>query len=95
MICFHRLTVVQSLSFSLLPVNPQQVDIAARKAGIVAGAPLKLSRFRVDRYREKTQDRHSRQSVRDFIISQLSFFTARGKAFGWQMRHVKSYMENL
>jgi AmmeMemoRadiSam system protein A len=31
----------------------QQVDIAARKAGIAPGAPLKLSRFRVDRYREK------------------------------------------
>jgi hypothetical protein len=31
----------------------QQVDIAARKAGIVPGEPLKLSRFRVDRYREK------------------------------------------
>ena len=30
----------------------QQVDIAARKAGIAPGAPLKLSRFRVDRYRE-------------------------------------------
>ena len=30
----------------------QQVDIAARKAGIAPGAALKLSRFRVDRYRE-------------------------------------------
>jgi MEMO1 family protein len=30
----------------------QQVDIAARKAGISAGAALKLSRFRVDRFRE-------------------------------------------
>jgi AmmeMemoRadiSam system protein A/AmmeMemoRadiSam system protein B len=30
----------------------QQVEIAARKAGIQPGAPLKLSRFRVDRYRE-------------------------------------------
>lgn len=30
----------------------QQVDIAARKAGIAPGEPLKLSRFRVDRYRE-------------------------------------------
>lgn len=29
----------------------QQVDIAARKAGIPPGAPLKLSRFRVERYR--------------------------------------------
>jgi len=31
----------------------QQVNIAARKAGIAPGAPLKLSRFRVDRFREK------------------------------------------
>jgi len=31
----------------------RQVEIAARKAGISAGTPLKLSRFRVDRYREK------------------------------------------
>ncbi|HEV2884408.1 MAG TPA: AmmeMemoRadiSam system protein A [Pyrinomonadaceae bacterium] len=31
----------------------QQVEIAKRKAGIAAGAPLKLWRFRVDRYREK------------------------------------------
>ena len=30
----------------------QQVDIAARKAGIPAGTPLKLTRFRVDRVRE-------------------------------------------
>jgi AmmeMemoRadiSam system protein A/AmmeMemoRadiSam system protein B len=30
----------------------QQVDIAARKAGIPVGEPLKLFRFRVDRYRE-------------------------------------------
>ena len=30
----------------------QQVDIAVRKAGIAPGAPLKLSRFRVNRYRE-------------------------------------------
>jgi AmmeMemoRadiSam system protein A len=30
----------------------QQVDIAARKAGIAPGTPLKLSRFRVDRFRE-------------------------------------------
>jgi AmmeMemoRadiSam system protein A len=30
----------------------QQVDIAARKAGIPPGTPLKLSRFRVDRFRE-------------------------------------------
>jgi AmmeMemoRadiSam system protein A/AmmeMemoRadiSam system protein B len=34
----------------------QQVDIAARKAGISDGAPLKLSRFRVDRYRESKQN---------------------------------------
>ena len=31
----------------------QQVNIAARKAGIPPGNPLKLSRFRVDRFREK------------------------------------------
>ncbi|HEY2974120.1 MAG TPA: AmmeMemoRadiSam system protein A [Pyrinomonadaceae bacterium] len=31
----------------------QQVDIAARKAGITPGNPLNLSRFRVDRYRER------------------------------------------
>jgi AmmeMemoRadiSam system protein A/AmmeMemoRadiSam system protein B len=31
----------------------QQVDIAARKAGIPPGAVMKLSRFRVNRYREK------------------------------------------
>ncbi len=31
----------------------QQVDIAARKAGIAPGKPLKLSRFRVERYREQ------------------------------------------
>jgi len=30
----------------------QQVDIAARKAGIAPDKPIKLSRFRVDRYRE-------------------------------------------
>jgi hypothetical protein len=28
------------------------VEIAARKAGIAPGEPLKLSRFRVNRYRE-------------------------------------------
>jgi AmmeMemoRadiSam system protein A/AmmeMemoRadiSam system protein B len=31
----------------------QQMNIAARKAGIAPGSPLKLSRFRVDRFREK------------------------------------------
>ena len=31
----------------------QQVEIAARKAGIPPGTPLKLSRFRVDRFREQ------------------------------------------
>jgi AmmeMemoRadiSam system protein A/AmmeMemoRadiSam system protein B len=31
----------------------QQVDIATRKAGIGRGEPLKLSRFRVDRFREQ------------------------------------------
>jgi AmmeMemoRadiSam system protein A len=30
----------------------QQVNIASRKAGIPPGTPLKLSRFRVDRFRE-------------------------------------------
>jgi len=33
----------------------QQVDIAARKAGISPGAPLKLSRFRVDRFGESAK----------------------------------------
>jgi AmmeMemoRadiSam system protein A/AmmeMemoRadiSam system protein B len=33
----------------------QQVDIAARKAGIKPGTPLKFSRFRVERFRESTQ----------------------------------------
>jgi AmmeMemoRadiSam system protein A/AmmeMemoRadiSam system protein B len=33
----------------------QQVDIAARKAGIRPGTPLKLSRFRVERFRESAQ----------------------------------------
>jgi hypothetical protein len=32
----------------------QQVEIAARKAGIKPGTPLKFSRFRVERYREAT-----------------------------------------
>jgi AmmeMemoRadiSam system protein A len=31
----------------------RQVEIAARKAGIAPGEPLKLSRFRVNRYREQ------------------------------------------
>jgi MEMO1 family protein len=31
----------------------KQVEIAARKAGIAPGTPLKLSRFRVNRFREK------------------------------------------
>jgi AmmeMemoRadiSam system protein A len=31
----------------------QQVEIAARKAGIAPGKPLKLSRFRVDRFSER------------------------------------------
>jgi AMMECR1 domain-containing protein len=30
-----------------------QVEIAARKAGIPEGTPVKLSRFKVDRYREE------------------------------------------
>lgn len=33
----------------------QQVEIAARKAGITHGAPLKFSRFRVERFREPAQ----------------------------------------
>ena len=33
----------------------QQVDIAARKAGIAPGTPLKLFRFRVERFRESAQ----------------------------------------
>lgn len=48
-----------SLRGLLLPDIPgvdtteQQVNIAARKAGIAPGTPLKLSRFRVDRFKEK------------------------------------------
>lgn len=34
----------------------QQVDIATRKAGIAPGKALRLSRFRVDRYREPKQN---------------------------------------
>jgi AmmeMemoRadiSam system protein A len=34
----------------------QQVEIAARKAGIPQGAPIKLLRFRVERFREKALD---------------------------------------
>ena len=30
----------------------QQLDIAARKAGITPGTPLRISRFRVSRFRE-------------------------------------------
>ncbi len=33
----------------------QQIEIAARKAGIAPGEPLKLSRFRVERFRESAQ----------------------------------------
>ncbi|HEX8707790.1 MAG TPA: AmmeMemoRadiSam system protein A [Pyrinomonadaceae bacterium] len=33
----------------------QQVEIAARKAGIAPGTPLKFSRFRVERFRESAQ----------------------------------------
>jgi hypothetical protein len=33
----------------------QQVEIAARKAGIPPGQPMQLSRFRVNRYSEKCQ----------------------------------------
>ena len=34
----------------------EQVEIAARKAGIPHGAALKLSRFKVERFREKMSD---------------------------------------
>jgi len=34
----------------------EQVEIAARKAGIPRGAPLKLSRFKVERFRETFND---------------------------------------
>ncbi|HEX8921579.1 MAG TPA: AmmeMemoRadiSam system protein A [Pyrinomonadaceae bacterium] len=37
----------------------QQVEIAARKAGIKPGTPLKLSRFRVDRFRESAQSNNN------------------------------------
>lgn len=33
----------------------QQVEIAKRKAGIPEGTPVRLSRFRVERYRERTE----------------------------------------
>jgi AmmeMemoRadiSam system protein A/AmmeMemoRadiSam system protein B len=42
----------------------QQVEIAARKAGITPGAPLKLSRFHVDRYRENI-NRQDAESARN------------------------------
>ena len=40
----------------------QQVDIAARKAGIAPGTPLKFSRFRVERFREPppTEPQHQK-----------------------------------
>jgi AmmeMemoRadiSam system protein A/AmmeMemoRadiSam system protein B len=38
----------------------QQVDIAARKAGIRPGTPLKFSRFRVERFRESTQSENQK-----------------------------------
>jgi MEMO1 family protein len=41
----------------------QQVEIAARKAGIAPGTPLKLSRFRVERFRENAP--HSNQFGRE------------------------------
>lgn len=37
----------------------QQVDIAARKAGIAPGTPLKFSRFRVERFRESAQSNNN------------------------------------
>jgi AmmeMemoRadiSam system protein A/AmmeMemoRadiSam system protein B len=40
----------------------QQVDIAARKAGINPGTPLKLSRFRVERFRESARQSTTSES---------------------------------
>jgi MEMO1 family protein len=37
----------------------QQVEIAARKAGIKPGTPLKFSRFRVERFRESAQSNNN------------------------------------
>lgn len=40
----------------------QQVEIAARKAGIKPGTPLKFSRFRVERFREPAQSNNNQTS---------------------------------
>jgi AMMECR1 domain-containing protein len=40
-----------------------QVEIAARKAGIAPGTPLKFSRFRVERFRESAP--HSNQTTKN------------------------------
>jgi AmmeMemoRadiSam system protein A len=37
----------------------EQVEIAARKAGIAPGTPVSLSRFRVERFRERARGEHS------------------------------------
>ncbi len=42
----------------------QQIEIAARKAGIVHGMPLKLSRFRVERFCESAQDKNQSKLLR-------------------------------
>lgn len=52
----------ESLRGLLLPDIPgvdtaaQQVEIAKRKAGIPSGTPVKISRFKVERYRETTEN---------------------------------------
>lgn len=45
----------------------QQVDIAARKAGIAPGTPLKFFRFRVERYREPARDQLNNQKTKEQI----------------------------
>jgi len=42
----------------------QQVEIAARKAGLSANSPLKLFRFRVERFREEPPRRYHAKGVR-------------------------------
>jgi AmmeMemoRadiSam system protein A/AmmeMemoRadiSam system protein B len=43
----------------------QQVEIAARKAGIVPGTPLKFSRFRVERFRESAAPTHEHPMIKE------------------------------
>jgi AmmeMemoRadiSam system protein A/AmmeMemoRadiSam system protein B len=43
----------------------QQVDIAARKAGIAPGTPLKFSRFRVERFREPAPIEIERPKIKE------------------------------